>query len=152
MIDVDYAKAPKHKFPVAFTDAVDVVDYIKANKELYDLSHLTIGGQSSGGNLALAVAAHLKGTFKGVISMYSVTDFVQPLSARSVPKIPKGCPGQELNKFTGEMVERFYLPEGVDRSDPRLSPLQAPGDAFPPATFMVLWYSLLDFDTVTDLS
>lgn len=137
VIDTDYAKAPEIPFPRAFEDIQDVVAYIQTQPHEYDLSRFTIGGFSSGGNLALATAVNApKGTFKAVVVWYPVTNWHIAASERRCVPIPKGNPGFSLASMW-LLFENSYIPPGADRSDTRLSPFCAPVEAFPPVTLIV---------------
>lgn len=57
ILDCDYAKAPEDPYPAATDDARDVLDYVFAHPEVYDLSRVTVGGSSAGGNLAMGISA-----------------------------------------------------------------------------------------------
>ena len=60
VLAVDYVLAPEHPYPEGLHDCIDAVEYAFANsKELgVDPSSISVGGDSSGGNLALATALH----------------------------------------------------------------------------------------------
>ena len=60
MLLVDYRLAPEHRFPVAFDEAVAVLDHLHANgPDLgIDPGRIAIGGDSAGANIALAAALH----------------------------------------------------------------------------------------------
>ena len=58
VVSVDYRLAPEHKFPTAFEDAWDTVQWLHQNgKGLgLDAEHMAVGGDSAGGTLAAACA------------------------------------------------------------------------------------------------
>jgi acetyl esterase len=59
-VQVEYRKAPEHRFPAALEDAVASVKWVRENSgELgVDIGSVTIEGASSGGNLAAAFPLH----------------------------------------------------------------------------------------------
>jgi acetyl esterase len=54
VISVDYRLAPEHRFPAAVDDALTTTRWVAANSGQLgiDASHLIVGGDSAGGNLA----------------------------------------------------------------------------------------------------
>jgi acetyl esterase len=123
-INVDYRRAPKHRFPAAFEDCVFATRWAAENAARYggDVRRLAVGGDSAGGNLAAAVLAECaqKGGPKisvGVL-IYGVFDYHATMKTLGTPK-----PEQQ-----------FYLPveqyEAL-RSDHRVSPLTSAAK-FPP--------------------
>jgi acetyl esterase len=57
-INVDYRRAPKHRFPAAFDDCYFATQWAVENAARYggDSGRLAVGGDSAGGNLALVTA------------------------------------------------------------------------------------------------
>jgi acetyl esterase len=123
-INVDYRRAPKHRFPAAFDDCFFATQWAVENAAKYggDAKRLAVGGDSAGGNLAGAVLAESiqKGGPKinvGVL-IYGVFDYHKAVSALGA---------------TGPSTQ-FYLPEDqyeTLRGDRRVSPLSQCGK-FPP--------------------
>ena len=77
VIALDYRLAPEHPYPEGLNDCTAAVNYIIAHAaELHiDASHITIGGDSSGGNLALATALSesCRGKIESLLLFYPVT-------------------------------------------------------------------------------
>ncbi|KZV98994.1 alpha/beta-hydrolase [Exidia glandulosa HHB12029] len=136
VLDSDYAKAPSHPFPAAYNDIADVVAYILSKPDDWDLTRFTMGGCSSGACLILSVAASLpKGTVKGLQIFYPPVDLSDHESNwQPTPELPKGNPGLPFSLWRINRFREAYVPPGVDRLDPRMSPVYAPVDAFPPVT------------------
>lgn len=62
VVGVEYRRAPEHPFPAAFLDCVAATKYVHENCEEFgiDGSRISVAGDSSGGNLAAAVALKLR--------------------------------------------------------------------------------------------
>lgn len=77
VIALDYRLAPEHPYPEGLDDCVSAVNYIIDHAaELHiDANHITIGGDSSGGNLALATALSetCRGKIESLLLFYPVT-------------------------------------------------------------------------------
>jgi acetyl esterase len=123
-VNVDYRRAPKHRFPAAFEDCVFATRWAAENAARYggDPRRLAVGGDSAGGNLAAAVLAdcgrrggpHIRA---GVL-IYGVFDYHKAIGAL-------GTTGPDT---------QFYLPADryeALRGDYRVSPLYA-CTTFPP--------------------
>lgn len=61
VLAVDYALAPEHPYPEGLLDCLAAVEYAMAHCEAWGVSRqaISLGGDSSGGNLALAAALNL---------------------------------------------------------------------------------------------
>ena len=77
VLAVDYRLAPEHPFPCGLHDCCDAVAYARDNAALLgiDASRISAGGDSSGGNLALAVALsdECRGALESLVLFYPVT-------------------------------------------------------------------------------
>lgn len=71
---LNYRLAPSHPFPAPLTDCQQAFAYLKLHAEEWgcDSTQVSIGGDSAGGNLALATALSVPGVCK-VIPIYPVT-------------------------------------------------------------------------------
>ncbi|MGH7964247.1 MAG: alpha/beta hydrolase [Candidatus Binatia bacterium] len=123
-INVDYRRAPKHRFPAAFEDCLFATQWAVENAVRYggDPQRLAVGGDSAGGNLAAAVLAECsqKGgpKIRAGVLIYGVFDYHKAVSVLGT---------------TGPTTQ-FYLPPDqyeALRGDHRVSPLSA-STKFPP--------------------
>lgn len=77
VIALDYRLAPEHPYPAGLNDCIDAVEYIirHCDELRIDISRITLGGDSSGGNLALATALseQCRGKIESLLLFYPVT-------------------------------------------------------------------------------
>jgi acetyl esterase/lipase len=145
VIAVDYRLAPEHKYPAAVEDAIAAMNWIEANasKLGVDANRLAVGGESAGGALAaiLAQAASEKKKPKLVFQllMFPVTQIgSETVSLREFAE------GYFLERETLNWFFENYLPADADKSNPRISPLNATDfSGLPPAHVMLGGYDPL---------
>lgn len=70
---LDYRLSPEHPYPAALDDTREAYDWLRANGAAWgcDTTRISIGGDSAGGNLALAAALTLPGVCS-VVPIYPV--------------------------------------------------------------------------------
>lgn len=77
VVALDYRLSPEHPYPAGLNDCISAVKYIMAHADelLIDASHITLGGDSSGGNLALATALseECRDKIESLLLFYPVT-------------------------------------------------------------------------------
>ena len=135
LVSVDYRLAPEHPFPAAVEDGVAAVAWVTAHAAELGLDSDRIGvcGDSAGATLAAVVcrAAAAAGGPRLACQflLCPIMDYaVESESRRSLAR------GYLVDQETLEHDLRYYLPEGVDRADPRVSPLRgAPLRGLPPS-------------------
>lgn len=77
VLAVNYRLAPEHPYPAAVEDCIEAIKY--AYEHIHELNiskeHISIGGDSSGGNLALASVLNVEHTYfiRSLILFYPVT-------------------------------------------------------------------------------
>src|ERR1700710_15100 len=80
VVSVDYALSPEAKFPQALEECAAVVRFVAEHGAQWGLdpTRILLGGDSAGGNLALATALLLRDTggpsLRGVLANYPVSD------------------------------------------------------------------------------
>ena len=142
VLSVAYRLAPEHPFPVAHDDALAAFRWAQEHALHLgaDPNHITVGGDSAGGNLAttIAQAARDDRPPAAQLVIYPVTD------------VPTDRPSRSL--FDG-----FYLADsertgyhevytrGTDApdDDPRLSPIYGPLDDLAPALVVIAGFDVL---------
>jgi acetyl esterase len=138
VVSVDYRLAPESPFPAAVEDAVAAIRWAGAHVEDLggDPDRLALAGDSAGGNLA-AVAAQAARDAGGPrlaaqLLVYPAADLVDDAGQRYPSRLENG-EGLFLSAQDLRWFGRHYIPDGVDRRDPRLSPLHGDLADLPPA-------------------
>ena len=135
VIDASYRLSPENQFPAAPNDVEDVIKWVLARPEEFDLSRVALSGFSAGGNLALVASCQLfpKETFRHVIAVYPVTDLAKDPWAKDIPDKS----GRPIPPWLSALFHDCYVPSAVDKRDPRISPAYASRDRFP-ASMMII--------------
>jgi acetyl esterase len=135
VLSVEYRLAPEYPFPAATDDAVAAFDYAysKAKDLGADPERIAVGGDSAGGNLA-AVVSQVTTRRGGPAPAFQL--LLYPGVDASVRRRSRDLFGDGFFLTDGDMTWFLdhYAPTGVDRTDPRLSPLLAKDfSGLPPA-------------------
>lgn len=126
VLAVDYSLAPERPFPDGLNDCIAAVDYAFAHSaELgIDPKRISVGGDSSGGNLALAAAltrSHSAPPLRSLVLFYPV---VRAESDDSESWHRYGS-GYGLDSALMDAFNKAYLCNGVSSDDYRVSPAYA---------------------------
>jgi acetyl esterase len=139
VVSVDYALSPEAKFPQALEECAAVVRWLSENGAKWgiDGSRLLLGGDSAGGNLALATALLLRDTngpaLKGVLANYPVSD-----SRFDTPSYKAfGAGGYGLNLQRMSFYWDVYVAHDADRLNPLAAPLRAELSGLPPVMVLL---------------
>lgn len=74
VLAVDYSLAPEHPYPAGLTDCIAAAEFALNHKSEWNISDISLGGDSSGGNLAIATAMSFpRNSFSSMVLFYPVT-------------------------------------------------------------------------------
>ena len=139
-----YRLAPEHPFPAGFEDVkaayLGLVASGRAPK------NIVLGGDSAGGNLALALLAWLSAEGLEQPGCAFVLSPVVDFSAERDSVRSNAASETLLPAHRGDELAEMYL-QGADKADPRASPLLAKFERCPPILFHVCDGEILRDDT-----
>jgi cation diffusion facilitator CzcD-associated flavoprotein CzcO/acetyl esterase/lipase/NAD(P)-dependent dehydrogenase (short-subunit alcohol dehydrogenase family) len=126
VLSVDYRRAPEHPFPAPINDGYDAFVWVARNAASLGLDprRLGIGGDSAGGNMA-AVVSHMLRDKGGPPCAWQALIYPSTAANHATPSAGDFAAGYGLDATLQEWFAAHYIPEGVDPSDPRISPLYA---------------------------
>jgi len=146
VLSVGYRLAPEHRFPVAFADAFDAVQWVHQHglEQGLDPTRIAVGGDSAGGTLAAACALAARDAgFKLALQLLFYPGTCAHADTRSHRTFGKGF------VLEAEHIAYFfdlYIPAHADRDDWRFAPLNAADvDGVAPA-----WFGLAECDPLVD--
>jgi acetyl esterase len=123
VVNVDYRRAPEHRFPAAAEDALAVAEAI-INGDIggIDGSRLALAGDSAGGNLAAVTAQAMRGRaqLRHQALIYPVTQ----ARVGATASYREYADGHFLTARDMQYFFDCYAP-GADPDDPQLAPLAA---------------------------
>jgi acetyl esterase/lipase len=129
--------APEHPFPAAADDALAAARWLNAEASALGASQTPPGvaGDSSGGNLAATVTHAL--TREGAPPSFQVLIYPMLDATASSASYDEFAEGYGFSSEKSRWYFDQYLPPGVDRRAPRVSPLFDRGLSDVPATLIV---------------
>jgi acetyl esterase len=129
--------APEHPYPAAVEDALAVARWLREQAPALGASNAPpgIAGDSSGGNLAATVTHTL--TRDGAPPSFQVLIYPMLDATASSASYNEFAEGYGFSSEKSRWYFDQYLPPGVDRRAPRVSPLFDPGLRGVPATLIV---------------
>lgn len=129
LVFVDYERSPEVRYPYAIEQDYAVTKYVAEHGEQLNIdpTRLAIAGDSVGGNMTAVVSllAEERGgpEITTQVLFYPVTD--ADFGNGSYTEFANG---PWLTKPAMEWFWNQYLPEGVDRTDPKITPIHASAD------------------------
>ena len=131
---VGYRLAPEHPFPAAFDDATAAWRFLR--DQGYAPEHIVVGGDSAGGNLTCILIDALRAQGERPACAWLVSPWTD-LTMSGASLATKESVDPLIHKPYLEELASAYVPEGIPRNDPRISPLFADLRGFVPALIQV---------------
>ncbi|MBN8607309.1 MAG: alpha/beta hydrolase [Caulobacterales bacterium] len=124
VLSVDYRLAPEFKFPTGLEDCIAAYNWAVDNAARYGapVGKAAIGGDSMGGHFSAIIAQEYRKTRSPVLQLliYPAVDFLS-----DTPSMHEFADAWPLTAATVDFFMKQYLPENVDPSDTRISPIRA---------------------------
>jgi epsilon-lactone hydrolase len=132
---VAYRLAPEHPFPAARDDALAV--WRRLRSDGYAAKHIAMGGDSAGANLTLALFGELKRAGEDLPGCLWLLSPWVDLTMSGATLASKSAVDPLIQKGYLEGLADAYVPAGMDRTDPQLSPLYADLQGLPPTLIQI---------------
>ncbi|MBR0683334.1 alpha/beta hydrolase [Roseomonas eburnea] len=139
VVGPDYALSPEAAFPQALEECAAVIRWVAKHGAEWGLdpTRIVVGGDSAGGNLAVAAALLLRETdpglpLRGLLLNYGVFD-----SRMDTASYDEFATGHTLTREKMDFYWRCYAPREADRLHPLAAPLRADLRGLPPCLMHV---------------
>jgi epsilon-lactone hydrolase len=132
---IAYRLAPEHPFPAAYDDVLTAWRFLRDRN--IPAAHIAIGGDSAGAGLALALIGRLHDAHEELPGCAWLISPWTDLTMSGTTLSSKEAVDPLIHKQYLIELADAYLPAGMDRKDPRVSPLYANLKGFPPALIQV---------------
>jgi acetyl esterase len=146
IVSVEYRLAPEYPFPAAFEDAWAATTWVAEHTQEhgFDANHIAVGGDSSGGALASAIAVASRDrqdpTLCCQVLIYPVTEHY----TAGTPSYAENAEGYSLGRDTMVWFWDNYVPLGTSLEDVRLCPARTANlNNLPPTLIVTAEYDPL---------
>jgi acetyl esterase/lipase len=132
---IGYRLAPEHPFPAAYEDALTAWRFLR--NQGVAAAQIAIGGDSAGAGLTLGLISRLHDRHEELpVCAWLISPWTD-LTMSGSTLVSKAAVDPLIHKeYLNELADA-YLPAGMDRKDPRISPLYADLRNFPPMLIQV---------------
>jgi monoterpene epsilon-lactone hydrolase len=132
---IAYRLAPEHPFPAAYDDVLTAWRFLRDQNIAG--AHIAIGGDSAGAGLALALIGRLRDAKEELPGCaWLISPWTDLTMSGSTLSSKEDVDPLIHKQYLIELADA-YLPAGMDRKDPRVSPLYADLKGFPPVLIQV---------------
>jgi len=132
---IAYRLSPEHPFPAALDDALSAWRFLR--QQGIAGPRITIGGDSAGGGLTLALIGRLMELEEELPACAWLVSPWTDLTMSGASLVTNDAIDPIIHKGYLEELAGAYLPAGTDRRDPRISPLYGDLKGFPPLLIQV---------------
>ena len=132
---VGYRLAPEHPFPAALDDALTAWGFLR--KQGIAAGNVAIGGDSAGGGLTLALMQELRDAGDELPGCAWLVSPWTDLTMSGSTLATKDATDPIIHEAYLHELAAAYLPAGMNRKDPRVSPLFADFTGLPPMLIQV---------------
>jgi epsilon-lactone hydrolase len=132
---IAYGLAPEHPFPTAYNDALTAWRFLQDQN--IPGAHIALGGDSAGAGLAVALISRLRDAHEELPGCaWLISPWTDLTMSGSTLSTKEAVDPLIHKQYLNELADA-YLPAGMDRKDPRVSPLYADVTGFPPTLIQV---------------
>jgi epsilon-lactone hydrolase len=132
---VGYRLAPEHPYPAAADDALSAWHFLR--REGIAATHIAVGGDSAGGGLTIALINSLRAAGEELPGCAWLVSPWTDLTMSGSTLVTKDAIDPLIHKAYLEELAGAYVPAGIDRRDPRVSPLYSDLKGLPPTLIQV---------------
>jgi epsilon-lactone hydrolase len=132
---VAYRLAPEHPFPAAYDDALTAWSFLRDQN--IPAAHIAIGGDSAGAGLTVALINRLRDAHEELPACAWLISPWTDLTMSGSTLSSKDAIDPLIHKQYLIELADAYVPAGMDRKDPLVSPLYGDLKGFPPILIQV---------------